>query len=38
LFSNTTAEVTFREYEEAEELNVRDYAVKLGVGIYFTNY
>ena len=33
LYPNDEEEVTFREYEEAEELNVRDYAAKLGVDI-----
>lgn len=28
-----TTEVTFREYEEAEELDVRYYADKLGVDV-----
>jgi hypothetical protein len=33
IYPDDETEVTFREYEEAEELNVREYAAKLGVDI-----
>jgi len=33
LYPNDEDEVTFRKYEKAEELNVREYAAKLGVDI-----
>ncbi|KAL7489241.1 hypothetical protein ACHAW6_014871 [Cyclotella cf. meneghiniana] len=33
LYPDDEAEVTFRKYEEAEELNVKEYAAKLGVDI-----
>ena len=33
LYPDDEVEVTFRQYDEAEELNVRDYAAKLGVDI-----
>ena len=33
IYPNDENEVTFRKYDEAEELNVREYAAKLGVDI-----
>mmetsp|Transcript_30033 Transcript_30033/g.63230 ORF Transcript_30033/g.63230 Transcript_30033/m.63230 type:complete len:492 (+) Transcript_30033:160-1635(+) len=33
LYNNDEEEVTFRKYEEAEELDVKEYAAKLGVDI-----
>ena len=33
VYPNDDDEVTYRKYDEAEELNVREYAAKLGVDI-----